>query len=155
MSVKSFSRREFIKKNSLAGMGVMLASSAAFPSITVAGSSSDVPAMLGGTPVHTKGWIKWPIWNQATDEKQVLESLRSGVWSRASIVTEFERKWAQLMGSKRCVSVVNGTNALIAALTQAGIANAIVGCKAAKARSSECASSREYSPTTHRKLITD
>jgi len=120
MTTKSYSRREFIKKNSMTGLGV-LASSAVFPTIAFAGTRSDVPALLGGTPVHTQGWPRWPIWNPATDEKGLLESLRSGVWSRASIVTEFEQKWAQLMGSKRCLSVVNGTNALIAALTQADI----------------------------------
>jgi len=47
--------------------------------------------------------------------------MRSGVWSRANVTSEFEQKWAQLMGAKRCLSVVNGTSALIAALTQAGL----------------------------------
>ena len=120
MATKSYSRREFIKKNSLAGLGIF-ASSAVFPTFACSGSRPDVPALLGGTPVHTKSWPKWPAWDPSTDEKRVLETLRSGVWSRANTVDEFERKWAQLIGSKRCLSVVNGTNALIAALTQAGI----------------------------------
>jgi dTDP-4-amino-4,6-dideoxygalactose transaminase len=120
MNTKSYSRREFIRKNSLTGLGI-LASSAVFPAITFAGNNPDVPALLGGTPVHTKTWPGWPVWNPATDEKRVLEVLRSGVWSRATVTAEFEQKWAQLMGAKRCLSVVNGTNALIAALTQAGI----------------------------------
>jgi len=120
MTAKSYSRRNFIKKNSLTGLGI-LASTAMFPAIVFAGSRPDVPALLGGTPVHRQGWPKWPVWNPATDEKQVLEVLRSGVWSRASLTTEFEQKWAQLMGAKRCLSVVNGTNALIAALTQADL----------------------------------
>ena len=127
MSTKSFSRREFIKKKSLTGMGVLFASSAG-SSLYATGAhlslktgNINVPALLGGTPVHTGGWPKWPAWNPATDEKRVLESLSSGVWSRAKIVSEFEQKWAQMMGAKRCLAVVNGTNALIAALTQAGI----------------------------------
>jgi len=120
MITKSYSRRDFIKKNYLTGLGV-LASSAAFSTITFAGSRQDVPALLGGTPVRRQGWTKWPVWNPATDEKQVLEVLRSGVWSRAGLTTQFEEKWAQLMGSKRCLSVVNGTSALIAALAQANI----------------------------------
>ena len=120
MYTKSFSRREFIIKNSLTGLGV-LAGSAVFPTISFAGNRQDVPALLGGAKVHTGDWPKWPAWNPATDEKILLESMRSGVWSRANLVTEFEQKWAQLMGSKRCLSVVNGTSALIAALTQAGI----------------------------------
>ncbi len=44
--------------------------------------------------------------------------MRSGVWSRNKLADEFEQKWAQLIGSKRCLSVVNGTNALNATLAQ-------------------------------------
>ncbi len=61
------------------------------------------------------------MWDPATDEKRVIEVLRSGVWSRASVVTEFEQKWAETVGSKRCLAVVNGTNAIIASLVQLGI----------------------------------
>ena len=88
MYTKSYSRREFIKRNSLTGLGI-LASTAIFPTITFAGSQQDVPALLGGTRVHTGGWPRWPVWNPATDEKILLESMRSGVWSRAGLVTEF------------------------------------------------------------------
>ncbi len=121
MSTKSFSRREFIKKNSLTGMGVLFASSAGSSLFAFNSHNADVPALTGGTPVHAGGWPKWPVWNPSTDEKRVLETLRSGVWSRANTVSEFEQKWAQLIGTKRCLAVVNGTNALIAALTQLDI----------------------------------
>ena len=50
-----------------------------------------------------------------------LEVLRSGVWSRANVVTDFEAKWAQAVGAKRSLAVVNGTNALITALAQLNI----------------------------------
>ena len=53
-----------------------------------------------------------------TDEKRVLEVLRSGVWSRKDTVTEFENKWAETVGAKRCLTVVNGTNALFVSLVQ-------------------------------------
>ena len=43
------------------------------------------------------------------------------MWSRAKVVDEFEKKWAETIGSKRCLTVVNGTNALITALIQQGI----------------------------------
>ena len=120
MTAKSFSRRAFIKKHSLTGLGV-LATSAALPAISFAGRNTDTPALLGGSRVHRQGWPDWPVWNTSTDEKRVLEVLRSGVWSRANVTTEFEEKWAQMMGAKRCLSTVNGTNALIAALIQADI----------------------------------
>ena len=55
-------------------------------------SISELPAILGGTAIRTKEWPVWPMWN-ATDEEQVLKVVRSGVWSRADVVAEFERKW--------------------------------------------------------------
>lgn len=112
---KGFSRREFLKRNSLAGAGLTLGMGMATPLFATT-FDAGTPAILGGTPVYKKDWQKWPIWNPETDEKRVLEVLRSGVWSRAGVVTEFEDEWAKLMGSKRCLSVVNGTNALICAL---------------------------------------
>ena len=121
MSLQSFSRREFIKSNSLTGLGVLATSAVMFPSVSFADNASDVPALLGGPRAHSTGWPRWPEWNPATDEKRLLEVMRSGVWSRAGVTSEFEQKWAQLIGAKRCLSVVNGTSALIVALTQAGL----------------------------------
>ena len=116
----NYSRREFVKKNSLTGLGALIALGTP-PSVFASFiKTGDTPAILGGQPVHTKGWPGWPVWDSATDEKQVLEVLRKGVWCRAgaepSMVTDFEKKWADLMGSKRCLAVVNGTNALIISL---------------------------------------
>jgi perosamine synthetase len=79
------------------------------------------PAVLGGSPVRTKDWPGWPIWNKETDEKLVVDDLRSGIWSRASLVTQFEKEWAAYIGTRRSLTVVNGTNALIASLLQMGI----------------------------------
>jgi dTDP-4-amino-4,6-dideoxygalactose transaminase len=84
-------------------------------------ATAATPAILGGAPVRTKGWSRWPIWIPETDEAQVLKAIRSGVWSRHGLVTEFEKKWAQLVGAKRCVTTVNGTNALITAIKQLDI----------------------------------
>jgi dTDP-4-amino-4,6-dideoxygalactose transaminase len=61
------------------------------------------------------------MWNQETDEKRLLEVMRSGVWSRANVVAEFEEKWAKVIGAKRCLALVNGTNALNTALSQLDI----------------------------------
>lgn len=84
-------------------------------------NSADLPAILGGNPVRSSPWPGWPMWNPETDEKRVLEVLRSGVWSRKEVVTEFEKAWAKTIGAKRALAVVNGTNALIAALVQSDI----------------------------------
>lgn len=121
MKNNDYSRRKFIKQNSLLGMGAVIttgATSSFFSNIT---GDTDVPAILGGKPIRTENWPKWPRWIQDTDEKGVLEVLRSGVWSRKKTVTEFEEKWAETVGAKRCLAVVNGTNALIASLAQLDI----------------------------------
>lgn len=118
ISKNIYSRRKFIKQNVL-GTGYLLAAGAVTPSI--AGSltkSTSAPALLGGDPVRTASWPKWPQWNPETDEKRVVDVLRSGVWSRSGVVTEFEKKWAETVGSKRCLSLVNGTNAMITSLIQ-------------------------------------
>lgn len=121
MSKRNLSRREFVRNNSFAGLGVAMA--AGSPAL-LAGSyvkTQDVPAVLGGQPVRTKPWPAWPDWNPKTDEEMVLKVLRSGVWSRADVVTEFEKQWAKTIGTKRCLAVVNGTNALVTALNQLDI----------------------------------
>jgi perosamine synthetase len=121
MSKKEYSRRSFIKQNAMIGLGTAVGVGMA-PSL-FAGSlrGIDTPAILGGSPVRTKGWPKWPMWIQETDEKRVLETLRSGVWSRASVVTEFEKKWAETIGTKRALATTNGTGAMIASLTQLNV----------------------------------
>jgi dTDP-4-amino-4,6-dideoxygalactose transaminase len=118
---KNYSRRKFVKQNSLAGLGVVLATGMTPPLYANILRDSKTPAILGGQPVRTEGWQGWPIWDPATDEELVIKVLRSGVWSRASVVTEFEQKWAETVGAKRCLAVVNGTNAIIASLVQLGI----------------------------------
>jgi perosamine synthetase len=101
MSYKlNYSNREFVKKST---------------------NETETPAILGGQKIRTKEWPKWPIWDSSTDEDQVLRVVRSGVWSRAGVVEEFEKKWADVIGAKRCLTVVNGTNALITSLVQLGI----------------------------------
>lgn len=122
ISKNGFSRREFLKRNSIAGAGITLglgvSSSSVFAAATAA---TNVPAVLGGEPVVTKAWPQWPLWIPEKDEKRVLEVLRSGVWSRAEVVTEFEEKWAQKMGAKRCLAVVNGTTSLVCAIANLDI----------------------------------
>lgn len=81
------------------------------------GSAGSKLAIHGGRPVRTKPWPSWPIWDESAEES-VLSILRSGNWyrGRGQTVSEFEAKYAQLLGAKRCVCTVNGTNALLTAL---------------------------------------
>ncbi len=121
MSEKEYSRRKFLKNSTLTGLGVGL-TTAVTPNL-FAGYAKDAgtAAILGGQPVRTKGWPDWPMWDPETDEKRVIEVLRSGIWSRGKVVTEFEEKWAETIGSKRCLATTNGTYALITALRQLNV----------------------------------
>ncbi|MDD2476010.1 MAG: DegT/DnrJ/EryC1/StrS family aminotransferase, partial [Dysgonamonadaceae bacterium] len=112
-------RRNFIKKSMFGGASILVASSFNNSSVW-ANTKGDnkLPAILGGQKSHAGVWPAWPIWNPKTDEKKLLDVMRSGVWSRRNTVTEFEQQWAKIIGSKRCLSVVNGTNALNTALAQ-------------------------------------
>jgi perosamine synthetase len=121
MSKKNYSRREFVKQNSLAGLGAAVAMGVAPTILAKCVSDSGVPAILGGQKIRTKEWPVWPQWKPEVYEKQVLNVLRSGVWSRAKVVTQFESKWAETIGTKRCLAVVNGTNALITSVVQLDI----------------------------------
>ena len=118
---KNYSRREFVKQNSLAGIGTMLTMGITPAVYAGYSKKSTVPALVGGDPVRTKPFPQWPQWNPATDEENFLKVLRSGVWSRAGVVTEFEKKWAETIGTKRCLAVTNGTSALIASVAQLDI----------------------------------
>ncbi len=112
----NYSRREFIKKNSLAGMGAVIGMSVTPTVFSNCARDVGVPAIIGGAPVRTKGWPEWPIWKPEQDEQRVIDVLRSGIWCRVErgghVVTEFEEEWAKAMGSRRCIGLVNGTNSL-------------------------------------------
>ncbi|MGM0531290.1 MAG: aminotransferase class I/II-fold pyridoxal phosphate-dependent enzyme, partial [Bacteroidota bacterium] len=120
MTNKKYSRRTFLKKSALTGLGIGLAGGAT-PNLMSCTKDASTPAILGGQPVHEKGWPDWPMWKPKQDEEQVIEVLRSGVWSRASVAEEFEEKWAKTIGTKRCLATTNGTHALITALHELGI----------------------------------
>lgn len=119
-------RRKFLKNGAMTGAGLFLASlftpgSLRAAAAEAAEAKASMPAILGGKKIHAAGWPAWPVWKTPDYEERVLSVLRSGVWSRAKVTAEFERTWAGMLGAKRCLSVVNGTNALITALAQSGI----------------------------------
>ena len=113
-----YSRRKFIQQKSVAGLGAMAGLNLSVPLLNVNMHKADAPVLLGGKPAIEHSWPSWPKWKPETDEPKLLEVMRSGVWSRNKVVDEFEKEWAQLLGVKRCLTVVNGTNALNASLAQ-------------------------------------
>jgi len=115
----SHTRREFVRKNSLISAGAILGLSTTNEILACFTPENSIPAILGGPPMlATHDWPSWPVWKPETDEKRVLEALRSGQWSRSKTVAEFEQRWAEIIGAKRALAVVNGTNALNASLAQ-------------------------------------
>ncbi len=113
MSSKRLTRRAFMASAS-AGAAAM-----AYPAKVWSGSTpvKARPALLGGARVRTKPFPGWPVWDRQAEE-HVLSILRSGNWFRGSgrTVTEFEKAYAELLGVKRALCVVNGTNALLTAM---------------------------------------
>lgn len=113
MKATSVSRREFVAATSVASVGTVLSQSLPLAS---AFQGKSKLAIRGGTPVRTKKAPRWPMWDPAQDEELLLSVIRSGVWSRAKVVTEFEQKYAALVGAKRCLATTSGTMALVTAL---------------------------------------
>jgi dTDP-4-amino-4,6-dideoxygalactose transaminase len=111
----TWTRRGFIRAGAASSLALGWLSSGR----VAAGFAAEAtkPALLGGTPVHSGGWPKWPEWRQAWEE-QVLNVFRSGHWFRGSgkHVEEFEQGYAQLLGAKRCLATASGTTALIVSL---------------------------------------
>jgi dTDP-4-amino-4,6-dideoxygalactose transaminase len=115
MNKKDLNRREFLNAASAASLAA--AASGAIPAFGNVGKKAGKLAILGGKPVRTKSFPGWPVWDKSAEEP-VLSILRSGKWfrGRGNTVSKFEEQYAKLMGAKRCVCTVNGTNALLTAL---------------------------------------
>lgn len=115
MNKNDLSRRQFIAAASAGSLAAF--ASSAMPAYGSLSKKAGKLAILGGQPVRTRPWPSWPIWDKSAEES-VLSILRSGNWCRlqGNTVSEFEKKYAELIGAKRCVCTVNGTNALMTAL---------------------------------------
>jgi perosamine synthetase len=119
---KLLSRRTFLKKTSAGTAGVAF-TAGGFSSI-YAGIMQDAekPALLGGIPVRPKGsplGVSWPIYDDS-DIRIYLEAYKSNVWSEYSNndkerVVQFEKAFAELMGTGFCAATNSGTDALEAA----------------------------------------
>ena len=89
---------------------VAAVTSKTIPLYASAGRAAGKLAIKGGTPVRTKGWPSWPVWDPSA-EQSILEVLRSGNWfrGRGTKVSEFEKKYAELIGAKRCLATASGS----------------------------------------------
>jgi dTDP-4-amino-4,6-dideoxygalactose transaminase len=80
-------------------------------------------AILGGTPVRTKPFPAWPIWDDK-DIEAITRALNGGKWGIASPedseVARFESTYAAYHGAKHGVCVHSGTTAIRVALQALG-----------------------------------
>jgi perosamine synthetase len=119
MRSNPLSRRKFLARTTVAGItsagflhkGTPAAAAAVNP------QGAGKPAILGGTPIRSEPFPSWPVIDKV-DEEGFLNSLRKKEWCRlyGKTTTNFEEKWAGLLGAKYATGVVNGTNAIYAAL---------------------------------------
>lgn len=115
---KEFTRRQALKTGALGTLGAI-----SVPNLSNVGKpDAKKLALLGGQKLRTAPWPEWPVWNEDADS-EVLKMLYSGKWWRGSgdYVEEFERQYAELMGTKRCLATASGTTALLVALHVLGI----------------------------------
>lgn len=82
--------------------------------------SSDRLALHGGEPACNFAWPQWPIYDQS-EEKQLLEVLRSGEWWYGKKVRQFEREFADFQGAAYGVTCTNGTTAIEMGLRALGV----------------------------------
>jgi len=120
MDKNNVTRRHFMAAASAGTVAALTAKT--IPLYANAGRAAGKLAIKGGTRVRTKGWPSWPVWDKSAEDS-ILSVLRSGNWfrGRGTKVSEFEEKYAQLMGAKRCLATASGTTALLTALHALGI----------------------------------
>ena len=123
MKNNKFTRREFIKTTSVGALAAgSLGSAMAFNINT---DKHGKLAALGGASVRSnKKWPQWPYRDQNVIDS-ILETTNSGIWcriqSKSGTVPTFEKKFAEMIGVKRCVATGSGTQALHTAVEALGL----------------------------------
>ncbi len=79
-------------------------------------------ALLGGRPVRTRPFTRWPVVGRA-EETRLVRALRSGRWGRlqGDEVRRFEERFAAMHGCRHGIAVANGTVSLRLALIAAEV----------------------------------
>jgi perosamine synthetase len=119
MKSKKFTRRQVIKTTTAGALGTMMIN---WPLTSFGKKNIDKLAINGGEKVHAGSWPEWPVWDQSAD-KGIIDMLHSGRWWRGDgeYVSQFEKKYAEIMGAKACLATASGTTALITALGVLGV----------------------------------
>ena len=77
-------------------------------------------AVAGGEPTCDFQWPAWPIHDE-TEERALVEVLRSGEWWYGQHVRQFEERFAAFQGAAHGVSCTNGTTAIEMGLRALGV----------------------------------
>jgi dTDP-4-amino-4,6-dideoxygalactose transaminase len=83
-------------------------------------STPDRLALLGGKPACDFAWPTWPVHDE-TEERALLEVLRSGQWWYGAQVRRFEHEFAAFQGAAYGVGCTNGTTAIEMGLRALGV----------------------------------
>ncbi len=115
-------RRNFLKGSSLLAASAFVPRQARRVVSNIVGKS-DKLALHGGLPVRSRDFSSvWPIFDRK-EEEALLSALRSRDWCciRGHWVHDFEKTFADVMGSKRAFLSNGGTTALRASLYSLGV----------------------------------
>jgi perosamine synthetase len=123
MKKDNLTRRQFLTAASVGVLGA--AASRSVPAFGVAPKNAGKLAILGGSPVRSnKSWPPWPHWDDDV-VNSIVKTTKSRIWCRiqsaSGTVPTFEKKFAQLMGSRFCVATGSGTQALHTCVEALGI----------------------------------
>jgi len=80
-------------------------------------------AILGGNPVCTEAWPRWPV-ATARDRELIEEVLSSELWGGTGLgpkITELNEKFAQYCGVRYGAAVANGTISMVLCLKAWGV----------------------------------
>jgi dTDP-4-amino-4,6-dideoxygalactose transaminase len=119
MKNKSLTRRRFVKTTAIGTAGAAFAANGFIPVYSNVLQDAEKPAILGGTPVRPGGsglGGSWPVYED-TDVQKYLDAFKSKKWSEYSnspkeLSVQFEKEFAQLMGTNFCAVTNSGTDAL-------------------------------------------
>jgi len=122
MNKNNLTRRQLL---AAASAGTIAAVSRTIPAYGNISNKGRKLAILGGEPVRkNKSWPTWPYWDQSVIDS-VVKTTKSRIWcriqSRSGTVPTFEKKFAQIMGTKFCVATGSGTQALHTCVEALGI----------------------------------
>ena len=123
MKGDNLTRRRFLAAASAGAIGVV--ASRTLPAYGNLVKKAGKLAILGGEPVRSnKNWPPWPYWDDEV-VNSVVKTTKSRIWCRiqsaSGTVPTFEKKFAQLIGTKFCVATGSGTQALHTSVEALGI----------------------------------